>query len=287
MKEGKVGWLFLLPCLLFIIGLGIFPTFYTGFLAFSKADLSGIKGFAGLVNFSSLLSLSDFWKSVGVTLTLTALSVIGATIIGLVIALIANQSFRGKAILRTLMVVPWAMPLVISALIWALMYDYSYGFLNSALTLTGIIKEPIFFLSPEWALVSVSVTCMWVLSSFTSIFVLSSLQTVEQVYYEAAEIDGAGIIRKFRHITLPLIQPVLSITILFNSMVILTMFDIIYVMTRGGPGTATLTLSMQVFRVFFRYYDFGQGAAAAVALAGLTMIVAMPYMFFFYRRVYR
>jgi ABC-type sugar transport system permease subunit len=287
LKEDKVGWLFVLPCLFFIIGLGIFPTCYSIFLAFSEADLSGVHGFAGLENFSSLLALDDFWKSIGVTLQLTAFSVAGATILGLAVALVANQHFRGRSIIRTLMVVPWAMPVVVSALIWALTYDYSYGFVNSALTLTGIINEPIFFLSPQSALTSVSLTCMWILSSFTAVFVLSSLQTIDQVYYEAADLDGAGIFRKFRNITLPLIQPVLSITILFNSMVILTMFDVIYVMTRGGPGTATLTLSMQVFRTFFRYYNFGQGAAAAVVLAGLTMLVALPYMLFVYRRVYR
>jgi ABC-type sugar transport system permease subunit len=260
---------------------------YAIVLGFSDTRLDGTQKFVGLENFFIIARDPDFLGSFPITFGYAAMTVVGATLVGLGTALVAHSQFKGRTILRSILGIPWAIPWVAIGLMWAFTFDLNHGYLNSVLSQLNFITEPINFLSPETALPAVSVASVWLLSSFTAIFVLASLQTIDPIYYEAAIIDGAGIFGKFRHVTLPLIQPVLSFTVLSNGMIALTMFDVIYVMTKGGPGTATLTLSMNAFRTFFQFMSMGEGAAIALVMTALTMMFGIPFLTFFYRRVYR
>jgi len=286
-KPNTLGWLLVLPAIIFVLASGLFPTMYAIVLGFSDTRLDGTQKFVGLENFFIIARDPDFLGSFPITFGYAAMTVVGATLVGLGTALVAHSQFKGRTILRSILGIPWAIPWVAIGLMWAFTFDLNHGYLNSVLSQLNFITEPINFLSPETALPAVSVASVWLLSSFTAIFVLASLQTIDPIYYEAAIIDGAGIFGKFRHVTLPLIQPVLSFTVLSNGMIALTMFDVIYVMTKGGPGTATLTLSMNAFRTFFQFMSMGEGAAIALVMTALTMMFGIPFLTFFYRRVYR
>ena len=286
-KPNTLGWLLVLPAIIFVLALGLFPTIYAIVLAFSDTRLDGTQKFVGLENFFVIARDPDFLGAFPLTFGYAAMTVVGATLVGLGTALVAHSQFKGRTILRSVLGIPWAISWVAVGLMWAFTFDLNHGYLNSVLSQLGLITSGINFLSPETALPAVSVASTWLLSSFTAIFVLASLQTVDPMYYEAATIDGAGTLNKFRHITLPIIQPVLNFTVLSNAMVSLTMFDIIYVMTKGGPGTATLTLSMNAYRTFFQFMSMGEGAAIALVMTALTMLFGFPYLMFFYRRVYR
>ena len=286
-KPNTLGWLLVLPAIIFVLASGLFPTMYAIVLGFSDTRLDGTQKFVGLENFFIIARDPDFLGSFPITFGYAAMTVVGATLVGLGTALVAHSQFKGRTILRSILGIPWAIPWVAIGLMWAFTFDLNHGYLNSVLSQLNFITEPINFLSPETALPAVSVASVWLLSSFTAIFVLASLQTIDPIYYEAAIIDGAGIFGKFRHVTLPLIQPVLSFTVLSNGMIALTMFDVIHVMTKGGPGTATLTLSMNAFRTFFQFMSMGEGAAIALVMTALTMMFGIPFLTFFYRRVYR
>ena len=287
MKAETLGWLLVLPAVLFVLALGLFPTAYALLLAFSKTDLNGAQTFVGLSNFAKIMRDPDFLNSIPLTFGFAAMTVTGATLVGLAMALVANQQFRGKTIVRSILGIPWATSWVAVGVMWAFTFDLNHGYINSLLSQLGLIASNINFLSVETALPAVSVAGVWLLSSFTAVFVLASLQTIDPAYYEAAKIDGAGALHRLRHITLPIVQPVLNFTVLSNLMVSLTMFDIVYVMTKGGPGTATLVLSMDAYRVFFQFMSMGEGAAITLVMAAISMMVGIPYLTIFYRRVYR
>jgi len=286
-KAETLGWLLVLPAVLFVLALGLFPTAYALLLAFSKTDLNGAQTFVGLSNFAKIMRDPDFLNSIPLTFGFAAMTVTGATLVGLAMALVANQQFRGKTIVRSILGIPWATSWVAVGVMWAFTFDLNHGYINSLLSQLGLIASNINFLSVETALPAVSVAGVWLLSSFTAVFVLASLQTIDPAYYEAAKIDGAGALHRLRHITLPIVQPVLNFTVLSNLMVSLTMFDIVYVMTKGGPGTATLVLSMDAYRVFFQFMSMGEGAAITLVMAAISMMVGIPYLTIFYRRVYR
>jgi multiple sugar transport system permease protein len=200
-------------------------------------------------------------------------------------AIVANQEFRGREILRSLLVIPWATPWIVVGFLWGYILSGEFGLINGILRTLGIIHENIIFLSPEGAIFWTAVAAAWTQSSFTALLVLSGLQSIPDSLYEASEIDGAGIFQRFRHITLPWIQPIFNLCVLLNAMVGLTIFDIVFIMTRGGPGDRTLTLSILAYRTFFLGLDIGGGAAVSILLALLVLLVGIAYLTIFYRRM--
>jgi ABC-type sugar transport system permease subunit len=210
--------------------------------------------------------------------------VLGASTIGLAIALIMNSEFRCRNIVRSLLVIPWAIPWVVDGFLWAWILDANFGLLNGVLYQLGIIHSYMVFFSTDLALPLTALAAVWTQSSFTGLICLSGLQSIPQDMYDSASVDGADAARKFWHITFPWIRPTLGMSTLVNAMVGLTMFDLIFIMTSGGPGTATLLLPFLVFREFFIDLNIGVGAAFSLFLTVLVLCVSSVYMLLLYRR---
>ncbi|QTM00103.1 ABC transporter permease subunit [Iocasia frigidifontis] len=234
--------------------------------------------FAGLSNFTKLLQDREFWGALQRTLIWTVSSVMGKTLIGLAIALVLNQKFKIRGLYRTLILIPWVTPQVVSAIIWRWVYNGEYGMLNYVFMKLGFISEGISWLGHRsTAFIAAVINDMWIGIPFMIVVFLSGLQGIPQEIYEAARVDGANKWQQLFKITLPQLKPVfltgtiLSIIWTFNS------FNIIWVLTKGGPVNATETLVIKTYKEAFSKFDLGIGGAYAVTTFILLMIFSLFY----------
>ncbi|MTI59376.1 MAG: sugar ABC transporter permease [Firmicutes bacterium] len=234
--------------------------------------------FAGLSNFIKLFQDSEFWGALQRTLIWTVSSVMGKTLIGLTIALVLNQKFKIRGFYRTLILIPWVTPQVVSAIIWRWVYNGEYGMLNYVLIKLGFISEGISWLGHRsTAFIAAVINDMWIGIPFMIVVFLSGLQGIPQEIYEAARVDGANKWQQLFEITLPQLKPVfltgtiLSIIWTFNS------FNIIWVLTKGGPVNATETLVIKTYKEAFGKFDLGIGGAYAVTTFILLMVFSLFY----------
>lgn len=284
-KPSTLGLLLCLPSFLSVVVLNIFPALWLIYIAFADVNLyQGITTFVGLGNFVSVARSEEFFSSVWLTVEYSILVVAGASVIGLLIALVLNTEFRGRGAIRSLLVIPWAIPWVVNGFLWSWILDANFGLLNGILYQLGLIKSYIVFFSPELSLPLTALAAVWIQSSFTGLICLSGLQAIPEDMYDSAEVDGAGTLQRFRHITVPWIRPTWGLATLLNAIVGLTMFDLIFIMTKGGPGTSTLLLPFLVFRQFFIALKIGEGAALSIILTLLVLCVSLVYMALLYRR---
>lgn len=237
--------------------------------------------FVGFGNFVSIWNDPIFWQTVWVTLIVTLVTVPGALVAGLVLALLANLPFRVKWPVRLSLLVPWALPLSFTGLIFAWFFNSQYGVVNDVLRRLDL-PTVIWFNSAAWSLVAVCLAVTWKASSFVALILLAGLQTIPRSLYEAAEVDGAGRIRCFFEITLPMLKPSIAVAMIFRTITALQTFDIPYMMTGGGPGTATTTLAMYIRQNTVDYLDMGYGSALAVVMFAISMLAT-----FFYLRLIR
>jgi len=280
------GFLLCLPSFLSVFFLNIFPFLWVIYIAFTDVNIyKGTITFNGVENFATVAKSEEFFGSILLTVEYSVIVVLGASVLGLLIALVLNREFRGRSVLRSLLVVPWAIPWIVNGFLWSWIFDANFGLVNGILYQLGLIKSYLVFFSPELALLCAAIAAVWIQSSFTGLICLSGLQAIPQEMYESADIDGADILRKFRHITAPWIRSTWAMATLVNAIVGLTMFDIIYVMTKGGPGTSTLLLPFLIFRRFFIALAIGEGAALSMVLTALVLGVGLFYMILLYRRV--
>ena len=286
MKKSAFGYLLLLPALAVILALNIFPIGYSVFLSLNTTTLSGHQTFVGLKNFAEILKNPTFVNSIGLSFEYAAVATSLGTGIGLALALVCNAQYPGRGIVRNLLVIPISLPLVIVGLLWGFMYDYNFGFLNNFFEDIRVMtsSQKIFWLAPNTALFYVAVAQAWAFSAFTALLILASLQNVDPAQYEAAELDGAGAGSRFWHITLPHIRTILDLTILLNILTAIGVVDIVYVMTYGGPETATTTMPMFAYQQFFLALQFGPGAAAAIMMALVASVAGTLYVILSYRR---
>jgi multiple sugar transport system permease protein len=244
-REGILAVLLLAPAailLLLIIGYPVGRLIWTSFL-----DLTLTSGrppsFAGLENYRFMLEDEAFWQATRNTLLITLITVPGALLVGLGLALLANLPFRLRWPMRLSLLVPWALPLSFAGLIFAWFFHSEYGVVNDLLRRLGF-EGVIWFNSGGWAFAAVCLTIIWKTSSFMALIILAGLQTIPRSLYEAADVDGAGRLHQFFSITLPLLKPAIVVALIFRTITALQTFDIPYTMTRGGPGSATATLAM-------------------------------------------
>ena len=274
------------PAVVFVLGMCIFPAIWSVFLSLCRYDFRrGLPVFIGLGNYLKILKSPTFPKSLFVTLNYAVFTTLLSSLIGLGLALLFNQQFRGRSLIRGLLVIPWAVPWVVSAFLWASIFSSDFGILNAILYKLGIINDYVVFLSKDFAIYAVAIATSWNLSSLTAILCLAALQSIPESLYEAAAIDGATTLEIFKNITFPWVRPIWSLTIILNAFTAVTMFDMIYLMTAGGPGEATLTLPIYSFRTFFLEMRIGEGAAIANIASLLGLIVALIYFRIFYRRI--
>jgi multiple sugar transport system permease protein len=214
-----------------------------------------------------------FWKSMAVTLTFSAGFVVLSTLIGLACAVVLDQSFMGRGLARALLILPWATPWLVLGILWKWFADGTVGGLNVILTGLGITSENHDFLAdPTSALVLTMVAAVWRQASFAGILLLAGLQSMPGELHEAAALDGAGVWKRFTHITLPWLRPVLITVTVLNVIYGFLQFDVIFAMTQGGPGDATQVLSILIYRQLFSATNIGLGSALAVILGAVALV---------------
>ena len=268
------------PAVVLVVAFSVVPIVYVAYLSFQDMRIGmGSSAFAGLDNYRFVLEDSSVIKAFTNTLYFAGLSVLLATLIGLGIALLLHSDMPGGGWLVSAVVLPWAIPEIVNALIWQWIYNPTYGAFNGILYSLGLIADYRAWLSsPLSAMHAIIFAYAWKLVPFVVIILYAGLTAIPTEHYESAEIDGAGDWAQFRHITLPLLAAPLGVVVLFCMVWSMRAFDIVYLLTRGGPGDGTMVLSYLVFGKAFEFGDMGAAAAVACLLALLTFALTALYM---------
>jgi multiple sugar transport system permease protein len=277
--EQRVGWLFVFPSVALLALVFAYPIGRAFWLSLFTRNLgTALKPeFSGLENYSRMLIDGHFWQSLANTGIFTAASVTLEFLLGLGIALVLNQSFRGRGALRAIAILPWALPTALMGLVWAWIFNDQYGVWNDILMRLGLIKTGVNWLGePSLAMLSVIAADVWKTTPFVSILLLAGLQSISEDLYEAYSLDGATAWQSFQNITLPMLLPQILIALLFRFAQAFGAFDLIQVLTAGGPAGATETVSLYIYSTVMRYLDFGYGATlVVVTFLGLATVVAL------------
>lgn len=281
-REQRQAWVLLAPMLLVMLLLTAWPLLRTIWLSFTDAALIGsgeTPSWIGLENYLYALSDPDFRASIWRTLYFTLVSVTVEGIIGVLVALLLNQKFIGRNVLRVLVILPWALPTIVNAMMWRLNFNPDYGSINALLSQLGIIDGYRSWLgSPEAALNAVMFADIWKNYPLVTLLVLAALQSIPEDLFEAARLDGASAWRRFRAITFPAIVAPLGVALVLRTIDAFKIFDIIYVMTRGGPVDSTKTLSFFVYQESFSYLRAGSGAAYAILMTLMCALLITLYL---------
>ncbi|CAI1637913.1 Inner membrane ABC transporter permease protein ycjO [Serratia proteamaculans] len=282
-RERRQAWVLLMMLLLTAWPLG-----RTLWLSFTDAALVGndiTPAWVGADNFIYALTDPDFQAALWRTLYFTLVSVAFEGVIGVLVALLLNQKFHGRNVLRVLVILPWALPTIVNATMWRLNFNPDYGSINALLTQLGVIDHYRSWLGdPALALNAVMLADIWKNYPLITLLTLAALQSIPDDLYEAARLDGASAWRRFRAITLPAILAPLAVALVLRTIDAFKVFDIIYVMTRGGPMDSTKTLSFFVYQESFSYLRAGSGAAYAVLMTLLCGLLIALYMLMLFRQ---
>lgn len=273
------AWLLMLPLLVVMISVIGWPLVDTVRLSFTDAKLVGTEGsFVGLDNYARMLSGSNFQRTLVTTTWFAVVSVAAEMVLGVLAALLLNQQFRGRTVLRALMILPWALPTVVNATLWRLIYNPEYGALNAALTQVGLLDAYRSWLGePNTALAALIVADCWKNFPLVALIALAALQAVPRDITAASMVDGAGPIARFRFVILPYLVGPLLVALVLRTIEAFKVFDIIWVMTRGGPANSTRTLSILVYQEAFSFQRAGSGASLALIVTLLVTVLAVAY----------
>jgi ABC-type sugar transport system permease subunit len=280
-SEKVLAWLLLTPAFLLIALIVIYPVVKLIYNSFFDLRLSGganLGQFVGWLNYQDVLRDADFWHATQNTLWITLITVPGALLVGLGLALLANLPFQRKWPVRLALLLPWALPLSFCGLIFAWFFNTDYGIVNDVLRRLGQQESTMWLLQPSWAFAAICLTIIWKTSSFMALILLAGLQMIPRSLYEAAEVDGATRWQQFRQITLPLLVPSIVVALIFRTLTALQTFDIPYTMTKGGPGNSTETLAMLIHKTTIDYLDLGYGSTLAVFMFLISMAVTAVYL---------
>jgi multiple sugar transport system permease protein len=279
-SENALAVVLLLPAAALLALIVVFPIGRLIWLSFHELRLAEPwlgQPFVGLQNFRDVLADPRFYDSLWNTVLITVVTVPGALVVGLGLALLANLPFRTRWPVRLALLFPWALPLVFAGLIFAWFFDSSYGIVNDVLWRLGF-DPPFWLTSPVWATVAICIAIIWKTSSFCALILLAGLQTIPDELYESAEIDGASRLQQFWQITLPLLKPAIIVALIFRTITAIQTFDIPYAMTRGGPGNTTETLAMYIHTTTLDFLDFGYGSTLAVMMFLISMLATAWYL---------
>ncbi|WP_409293325.1 ABC transporter permease subunit [Peribacillus sp. SCS-37] len=237
--------------------------------------------FIGLEHYKENLSDSRMWKALGNTATFTVISVAFELVIGLAIALLINKAFFGRGLIRASILIPWAIPTAVSAVMWKFLYDGQNGVVAKIFEDVGLIdKMSSLLVTDTGAMFSVIFTDVWKTTPYMSLLLLAGLQTIPSSLYEAASIDGASKWKQFVNITLPLLKSSILVALLFRTLDAFRVFDLIWVLTGGGPANSTETISILSYKIMFSQTNFGEGSALAVIVFICVAIISMLYIKF-------
>lgn len=277
----NTSYFYLLPTFLLLFIVSFYPLLRTFQLSLAEYDLTYMKEpkFIGLNNYFILLKDENFITSLYATLIFTFTTVAVEMILGLIMALVLNENFLGRGIIRTILILPWGVPAVVEAQMWKFIYNDRYGAINDILYRLGIIHEYKAWLAkPDTAMMALITAEAWATSIFVGLILLGGLQSIPEDLYEAAKVDGAGRMKRFIYITLPLLKYAFVVALTFRTIQAFFAFDAIYVMTGGGPGGSTRVLSIYAYDTYFKYLNFGYGSCIAVVHFILGFILALLYL---------
>jgi len=287
LSEPSFAFLLNAPALTAIVLLVGYPILYSLWLSLCRYNLKRPRlfRFVGLANYAEILRSPEFWASLQVTLIFTGLAVGLVAGLGILIALLLSEPFPGRGLVRTVSLVPWAIPPVVNGLMWQWIYDAKVGALNGLLVSLGLLPGYRGWLSdPVGALLALVTAHVWNALPLAVILLLAALQTVPADLYDQGKVDGSGPLQLFRHVTLPWLAQPLLVVLVLQTMLAIRVFDLIYVLTAGGPGTATTTLVWQTYLTTFDSLDFGLGNAYAYTVSLITLGLALVYFRILYRR---
>ena len=271
-------YFFIGPALLALVALVVYPLLYGVYISFFKTNLANKCDFVGLKNYISVFSDGVFVKQLGVTLKFTAIVVLAHFIIGIFLAMLLNQSRPGITFFRTILVLPWLMPEVVIALIFKWIMNPLYGLLNYGMQLLGLSEGGVSWLGDtKYAFISVVLVCIWKGYPLVMVNALAALQSVSTDIYEAAKVDGANKIQTFFRIILPSIKPVLATTLILDTVWWFKHYTIVYLMTKGGPGSDTSIVSIEIYKQAFDYFNFGKAASMSVVVFFVCLIISKLY----------
>lgn len=281
-SEKTLAVLLLAPAFLLIALIVVYPIgklIYNSFFDLRLSGGSGAFAFVGLQNYKDAWVDRDFWNAATNTILITLITVPGALVVGLGLAMLANLPFKHKWPVRLALLLPWALPLSFAGLIFAWFFHTEYGFVNDVMRRLSLQSEPtMWLLRPNWAFTAICATIIWKTSSFMALILLAGLQMIPKSLYEAAEVDGASKWQQFWQITIPMLMPSIVVALIFRTITALQTFDIPYTMTKGGPGNATETLAMLIHKTTIEYLDMGYGSTLAVCMFLLSMVVTSFYL---------
>lgn len=273
-RHNASGYAFILPALLVILGLVAYPFVMAIYLSLTDAWVGSEGNFIGFQNYSDLIQNDIFQQTLKNSLLFTFFSVTAKTVLGMALALLLNAKIRFQRIFRGAILLPWVIPDTMSTLGWLWMFDPTFSVLNWVLTHAGLIQTNVSWLSnPYWAMFSIITVNVWRGLPFFAITLLAGLVSVPQELYKAAHIDGAGAMRCFFRITLPLLKPLLLIVILFSTISTISDFNIVYILTRGGPMNMTHLLATLSFQMGLSGGRLGLGAAVSLFMFPVLCIV--------------
>lgn len=281
-RDTRLAWALVLPAVMTILVIALFPLAWTAWESLHLHDLRMPwrgRPLVGFANYAEVLGDQRFWGAIGHTAFFTASSVTLELCLGLLVALALNETFRGRAVVRTAVLIPWAVPTVVAGLVWRFMFDTESGIANLALLRSGLVESPVAWLvHPTAAWVPVVLADVWKTTPFVALLLLAALQTIDRELYQAAMVDGAGPLERLRHVTLPQIKPALLVVLLFRTLDAFRVFDLVYVLTAGGPGTSTEPVALYTFAALLQHLRFGYGSALAVVVFAIAFGLALAYV---------
>lgn len=273
--------LLIVPAAILVFGIVLFPLLQTFWYTFQNMDItsSSYGEMVGIENYKKLLGDQGFWETAGRTAYFTGFSLFLQLSLGILIALLLNEDLRGKTFLRSIFIIPWAVPTIVNGAMWKWIYHPEYGALNAFLNQIGLIEEYRSWLSdPTVAIHMVMFADSWKMIPLVTIFMLASLQMANKSVYEAAMIDGAGVLKRFYHLTLPYLKPTILVVLVMRTMDLFKVFDIIYATTRGGPANGTLTLTYEAYLTSFVEVNYSKGATISYLIAFMVAILTFVYV---------
>lgn len=272
------GYLFIAPACIALLGLVVYPLLYGIFISFFDTNLVTKWNFVGLKYFAELVQKPDFFHKLGLTFYFTFFVVAGHIFFGVLMAILLNTKVRGRLFFRALLILPWIVPEVVVGTIWKWIYNPMYGLLNNLLMALHIIEEPMLWISDvNLAMPAVIIACIWKGFPMVMMMTLAGLQTISPDYYEAAAIDGASKAKAHWYITMPLLIPVMLVVFVLDTVWWFKHFNIVYVMTGGGPVDATNVVAIDIYRTAFESFQFGRSSAMAVVVMIICFIISAIY----------
>jgi len=280
MSDRRIVLWFILPTIILLIVMNIFPLIYSLFLSFTNYSVIADKPpqWIGIQNYTAILSDKNFWAAFATTGRYAILTVILQTVIGFGLALLLRNKFKGSGLVTTLILIPMMLSPIVVATFWKLIFNPSYGIFNYMLGYTNINTAPEWLGDPDRVLLAIIIVDVWMWSPFVMLLCLAGLSAIPEYLYEAAAIDRAGTWFQFRRITLPQVMPLLLIAVLFRTIEAFKQFDLVYGLTGGGPGDLTETVSIRLYRLAFAG-QLNTGLSSALAYIVLIIIIAVSNLY--------